>query len=66
MKLFIYAPASWIKPAVFSDLVEAQTHVIADIGATAEENPQWLEHSDRWIVTFRWRPQQLILWKIEV
>ena len=63
--LLVYATAGWRKPAVFRNLAAAQAHVIADMGATAEENPEWYEHSDRWVVTFRWRSQQGILWKVE-
>jgi hypothetical protein len=65
MMIYIYTEGGG-PPRVFDDVLTAKRHVEEHCCVTADENPQWLEHEDRWILAVRWRSSLAILWKVQV
>ena len=63
--IYIYTPA-WGGPLVWRDLNTAQQALEEHLALTESDNPRWYEHSDRWILTARWRGETAILWKVEI
>jgi hypothetical protein len=63
--IYIYA-CGWHRPTVFTDLTAAKQFVEEENCVDDVQNNKWYEHSDRWILSVRWKSDLAILWKSQI